>query len=364
MSDHDALLAAICANPREDTPRLVFADWLEEHGQAERAAFIRTDVAMAHHDEWDAERIRWEALLTPANLLAQPWFAVVFPPLPRGLTWFGYASTRRGFPRGLEVRYPEVGVRELPDLLTRHPVEVVAFLHHSPDLRQVVKVRGLDRVRALAFGAPHYSTRHLEPILGGVLGELKGLTFWNDALRTDAVVSLFASPFVTRLTELRFSRTGAAAGRAILDGLRDAELPRLRVLELRGSLPGTDGVQMLAARRIPESVRSLDLAANQLSSERIQLLAGRAELANLKSLILAGNPLGNAGATTLFTSPHLAGLKVLDLSYCQVGDEALRALLDNSPLADGLNLLNLTGSPASAETKQAVKDRMGDRVRL
>jgi hypothetical protein len=40
------------------------------------------------------------------------------------------------------------------------------------------------------------------------------------------------------------------------------------------------------------------------------------------------------------------------------------ALLDNSPLADGLNLLNLTGSPASADTKQAVKDRMGNRVRV
>jgi len=133
---------------------------------------------------------------------------------------------------------------------------------------------------------------------------------------------------------------------------------------LRGSLPGTDGVQMLAARRVPESVRILDLAANRLSSERIPALAGRAELANLKVLNLSGNPIGNAGATALFTSPHLAGLKVLDLSYCQVGDEALRALLDQSPLADGLNLLSLTGSPASGDMKQAVKDRMGERVRV
>ncbi len=36
-----ALLAAIHAEPREDTPRLVYADWLEEHDQAEYAEFIR-----------------------------------------------------------------------------------------------------------------------------------------------------------------------------------------------------------------------------------------------------------------------------------------------------------------------------------
>jgi uncharacterized protein (TIGR02996 family) len=36
-----ALLAAIHAEPREDTPRLVYADWLQEHGEPEYAEFIR-----------------------------------------------------------------------------------------------------------------------------------------------------------------------------------------------------------------------------------------------------------------------------------------------------------------------------------
>src|SRR5438874_1548572 len=34
MSDRDALYAAVCANPDDDTARLVFADWLDEHGDA------------------------------------------------------------------------------------------------------------------------------------------------------------------------------------------------------------------------------------------------------------------------------------------------------------------------------------------
>ena len=41
------LLAAIAANPEEDTPRLAYADWCDENDQPERAEFIRLQVRMA-----------------------------------------------------------------------------------------------------------------------------------------------------------------------------------------------------------------------------------------------------------------------------------------------------------------------------
>src|SRR5262245_35217759 len=44
MSDEEALLAAIAAHPEEDTPRLAYADWLDEHDQPIRAEFIRVQV--------------------------------------------------------------------------------------------------------------------------------------------------------------------------------------------------------------------------------------------------------------------------------------------------------------------------------
>src|SRR4051812_32723949 len=44
VSDHDALLAAICATPADDAVRLVYADWLDEHDQGKRATFIRAGV--------------------------------------------------------------------------------------------------------------------------------------------------------------------------------------------------------------------------------------------------------------------------------------------------------------------------------
>lgn len=53
MSDPDALLAAVCAAPDDDLPRLVYADWLDETGDpvnADRAAFIRLQLALEAPD--------------------------------------------------------------------------------------------------------------------------------------------------------------------------------------------------------------------------------------------------------------------------------------------------------------------------
>jgi uncharacterized protein (TIGR02996 family) len=47
MSDEAALLAAIMSHPDEDTPRLVYADWLDENGASERAEFIRLQIGLA-----------------------------------------------------------------------------------------------------------------------------------------------------------------------------------------------------------------------------------------------------------------------------------------------------------------------------
>jgi uncharacterized protein (TIGR02996 family) len=47
VTDRDALLAAVRAAPADDAPRLVFADWLDEHGEADLAAFVRVQCELA-----------------------------------------------------------------------------------------------------------------------------------------------------------------------------------------------------------------------------------------------------------------------------------------------------------------------------
>ncbi len=63
MNERDALLRAICDNPDDDTPRLVIADWLQEHGEDERAEFIRLQIVLAHGNADSALLEREKALL-------------------------------------------------------------------------------------------------------------------------------------------------------------------------------------------------------------------------------------------------------------------------------------------------------------
>jgi uncharacterized protein (TIGR02996 family) len=45
--DEAALLKAVCAAPDDDLPRLVYADWLDEHDRPHRAEFIRCQIELA-----------------------------------------------------------------------------------------------------------------------------------------------------------------------------------------------------------------------------------------------------------------------------------------------------------------------------
>ena len=68
MSDREAFLRTIVENPEDDVPRLVFADWLEENGDADRAVFIRAQCEVARLPEGDPSRQKSETI---ANRLAK-----------------------------------------------------------------------------------------------------------------------------------------------------------------------------------------------------------------------------------------------------------------------------------------------------
>lgn len=64
MTDEQSLLATILNNPDDDTPRLVFADWLDENGQEERAELIRVQIELARYPTASLRSREWELLVS------------------------------------------------------------------------------------------------------------------------------------------------------------------------------------------------------------------------------------------------------------------------------------------------------------
>jgi uncharacterized protein (TIGR02996 family) len=56
MTDHAPFIAAVIARPDDDLPRLIYADWLDENGECERAEFIRVQCELCRCDPETAMR--------------------------------------------------------------------------------------------------------------------------------------------------------------------------------------------------------------------------------------------------------------------------------------------------------------------
>src|SRR5262249_20655511 len=110
----------IVADPEEDTPRLVYADWLEENGDAGQAEFIREAIAHERSLEANAGKFR-------------------HPEHERGLEWLKalglpHAEPHR-FERGLPAMViywsPTAFFEEAEALFARTPVHDLGILWQS-----------------------------------------------------------------------------------------------------------------------------------------------------------------------------------------------------------------------------------------
>jgi uncharacterized protein (TIGR02996 family) len=139
-----SFLAAICAAPDDDTPRLAFADYLEESGRGVRAAFVRDQIALAKLDEADPRYPELLARTRRGGVLTDESHR---PECEQNLE---AATFRRGFVAGLRT-HP----RSLPDALAQLPLEQLCLTRPGADefgVGKAVAARPeLARVRTLAF---------------------------------------------------------------------------------------------------------------------------------------------------------------------------------------------------------------------
>src|ERR1041384_7352861 len=142
------ILRSILASPEDDTPRLIAADWLDDHGAAERAEFIRVQCALAVLSEW----CKTQFLVLPESPRGQQIAALrcrerELLPLVSGYFWDGIGSNmltwRRGFIEEIECTAPSF-LANADAITTAHPVRRVR-LTTWPELKAVY--HGGDTIR-------------------------------------------------------------------------------------------------------------------------------------------------------------------------------------------------------------------------
>jgi uncharacterized protein (TIGR02996 family) len=296
MNNETAFIQSILADPDDDAHRLVFADWLEDNGQPERAAFIRAQVRLATMAEDDPDRsalLRDEAAYLPhaqGELIAQErpaWLAKLPDWAAKGLTY------ERGLPARLR-------------LTARR------FAEEAAAIMAVVPVQHVE-LTAVKAGAG----------------------------------ALAACPELSRLRSLtvRSDAVGTVGARALADS---PHLAGLHTLVLHGAQITADGVVALAASPHLAGLRDLDLGHNPLQERGNQALANSPHLANLEWLSLQRSHVGPRSVAALARSPHLGKLRELNLQCARLVRVA-EALGSSETLAS-LARLDLTGCEWGPDT--------------
>ncbi len=374
MTHAEAFLRDILEHPDDDGPRLIYADWLEEHGDADAARFIRAQCERARLPAWKA---RWAELCDVEKWMPEGFYERWRPDLSRlpGLDWPTFPF-RRGFAAKVRSRASEGAfrpfLRHAEALYRLAPVEAVEVEQRVDDAAELAASPWLARLRGLDFNLARLGAESVRALAESPHAtRLTELHFSFGSIDVSGVAALTASPLFARLTTLDLSNNshlGTSAAHALAavsgpTGLRSLNLaetdlsaaglaalaasPVLRtVTDLRlggNSFLGSGCARVLLGSPHLAALARLDLADVGLKASQVAALAAATTLPGLRALSLAKNRLGPVSARALSASPLLAGLKELDLSNNPLGDSGVRALAE-SPHARGLTVLRLHGT--------------------
>jgi uncharacterized protein (TIGR02996 family) len=304
VDERAALLRAIIDEPDEDAHRLVFADWLDEHDEADQAEFVRLQVRLhamrPWQDGYDDLKRRERALL---QRHADAWLGPVRPWLlrkfqPRDLD--DHAIFRRGLVETALVE-PERFLVDPDGLFDAAPITGAVFWIPPAVLSRVLDWPALARLRRLRF------------------------------LSSDSRVCAPADRNI-RLSAGDYRRI---AGCPRLEGLRELELTSQRI--------GADEVAALVGSPRLGNVETLNLAHSCLDGDGFDAIGSGMALPALRHLHVNNNyDSGRLGSWR--SRPWLRRLRTLDLGYCGLSADETADVLASShwPELESLSLAMLT----------------------
>jgi uncharacterized protein (TIGR02996 family) len=307
MAENPALLAAIIANPAEDTPRLAYADWLDENGDPTRARFIRLQYEIEKLPPIGAKASKAkkeeEALLKKHQ---KKWAGEI-----AGLA--GGYRFRRGFVEMVRVSVANF-LKHGKRLFELAPLREVRFDEIGDRMPALVKSPHFGRVETLGFnsyiGDQLHDDDHLAALLAApALATVRRLNFGMSSLGTDDLKQIARCPHLGSVVHLDLSSNPFGA-----DGLNAIVhsncLPALKSLVIWGwNSVYMDGARALVASPLADRLEHLVLAYQNFGDEGARIVARAKRLKNLRTLDLSDNDITDAGAKALVGAKNLAVLE-------------------------------------------------------
>lgn len=405
--DAHALYRSVLANPDDDAPRLILADWLEEHDQANRAEFIRFGCAVARDPFADGFHTQRDRLASLWEENATTWLNEL--PHISGISWGRF---RRGFCEEVRLSSVKSFQRHFTKLATTAPISHWRFLH-AEALEEIAGWKALKHVRGLDFsqlysggtedtivsillspylvelhsfivGLAAITKRTIQAIADQpACSQLRELSVRHNSLgdaivllgqsdhlnaleiinmdRTDitaeGLAALAQSPVLRTLRRLRLGDSFGAAGvEAIIHSPTMTNLKSF-VLDRPGN--GYECVNAIAGCPNVASWRELDLIC-PVGVEGVEALASSPYLANLESLSIFDGSVGESGLYALLRSPYMKNLRQLSFTNTTFSNTSIKRLLESPTLAN-LRYLGLSSNRLAFDVKEALKSRFGKR---
>lgn len=356
-----AFLRSILAAPDDDAPRLIYADWLDEHGDADRAEFIRLQIRLARIARQEPEFAELAARAEDLQRNHQIEWVNQLPQFPE-VNWEVF---ERGFISTVRFDSPDAFFGAAREAFRSAPIrEIRLHRFYWPHATQLAGSRELRYVRVLDLNdGNRIGNQGTEALMRSPhLAELRVLKLGRNSLGSAGARAVADSGHVRWLRVLKMERNDMYdEGTIFLAASRG--LAHLHSLDLDRTRVGDEGVSALARSKHLGNLRTLYLSYNLVTDRGLAALARSETVTGLQDLFLQGNSITDEGVAQLAASPAFARLERVFLRQNKIGDDGAMALA-RSPHFEHLRELYLGGNRISDRAGEDLRVRFGNRVNL